>query len=210
MSHSSVGYFYFRYTYNASYTTSQDKTPKMDPNAAYHSAVYTPAAQSHSGQTEWYKTVCMPDVEWDIKTQYYGDADHNKLGRKYEPYNKQNVETQEFMWCQKLPMHSDGPLKGQPFGLQIPLTAEYKAEKERTKAARYKRNLYLVHMRKATNTRTALNERDERSGPTMFILISFRRWRVIKEMQTNHFLGHQFQFCDCIFHGRKSVLVLSV
>ena len=114
MSHPSTGFFYCRYTYTAYWDSSEGVGFDDD----FHTAYYTPARKDHQEQTNWYRDKFLPAAEADcvrIINRYH----RNLKGRLYRPFDSKMIKVQEFMWTKSLPVHSDGPHKGLPFGRQI-------------------------------------------------------------------------------------------
>lgn len=116
MSHPSTGYFYFRYTYQCPYT--DDKGERKIDNT-YHSAVYTSHRADHAAQTKWFKEEAVPAAQADIQKNFYGDANRNKKGYKFEPFDQRYVHQEDFTFTTSPDKHTDGPLKGEIFGKKI-------------------------------------------------------------------------------------------
>ena len=115
MSHGGPGYYYLSYQFKVPYKGTDGKTHIDD---TYYSAVYTAVKkQSHQGQTDWRNDKAMPAIKNDINKNF--DAYRNKQGKAYEPYSEKYVKTIEFMYCETLPKHINGPLKGQAYGNEI-------------------------------------------------------------------------------------------
>ncbi|KAI1390791.1 uncharacterized protein F4822DRAFT_426636 [Hypoxylon trugodes] len=117
MSHNSGGYFYYRYTYDCPYT---DANGNHHTDDTYDTALYSPAArQDHKEQTKWYKEKFLPAAQADIEKNFYGDADRNTKGRKYDRYQSNFIRQIDFMWTKTLPTHDTGPLRGYAYGKEI-------------------------------------------------------------------------------------------
>jgi len=117
MSHSSGGYFYYRYTYACPYTDAKGNRFTDD---TYDTALYSSVPrQDHKEQTKWYKETFLPAAEADVSKNFYGDADRNKQGRTYDRYQSNYIREIDFMWTDKPPRHDTGPLKGQIYGKKI-------------------------------------------------------------------------------------------
>jgi hypothetical protein len=114
MSHPSNGYFYCRYTYTAYW----DSSSGTGCDADFHTAYYTPAKNDHKAQTDWYNNVFKPEAQADcerIINNFHG----NLKGRIYRPFDWNMYHRLDFMWTNKLPVHTQGPRKGLPFGRKI-------------------------------------------------------------------------------------------
>lgn len=116
MSHARTGFFYYRYTYHCTWMNPTSKTSGTEDS--FHSAVYSRGKKDHAAQNAWFKNRAMPAVTADI-LKWYTTVDRNNLGRNYERFSQVNIKQLDFDFYEKLPQHTEGPRKGQPFGKEI-------------------------------------------------------------------------------------------
>ncbi|KAL2698202.1 hypothetical protein AAEP93_010912 [Penicillium crustosum] len=97
MSHGGPGFLYYRYTYRCPWKSKTDNMTGTEE--VWHTAIYTPVTkQSHEGQTAWFKNRTMDAIEKDVT---------------------KCLANQEFGYREKLPPHTEGKTKGEPFGKRI-------------------------------------------------------------------------------------------
>ena len=117
MPHGGTGFLYYEYTYRCPWKSIKDGSTGTEE--VFHTAVYTRVKkESHPGQTEWFKGCAIKAIENDVNG-WLANVDRNNNGMIYERFNRVYIQQKEFMYCEKLPPHTDGKKKGQPYGKEI-------------------------------------------------------------------------------------------
>src|SRR3569833_898708 len=106
MSHSSGGYFYYRYTYACPYT---DAKGNRFPDDTYDTALYSSVPrQDHKEQTKWYKETFLQAAETDVTKNKKRNTNKNKQ-RRTNNQNQTNKNREfDFLWTVKPPRHDTG------------------------------------------------------------------------------------------------------